>query len=241
MTLHTTPPQDVSNQIADALVCITQQQRLPQSKPGIFTGSEEDKTSFFLWQNAFDALVDSVHIPAKQKLYLLNQHLAGKAKKVVEQLQYMVEQPEVAYTEARKILKERFGNNAIIGVNFEKRLATWPKINPGDAGALQEFSDFLRQVQIASKHIVSLNVYNYPSQIQPLVEKLPSWYKSKWSERVMKFQKVNGKETFPSFEEFVNHVSHEAERANIPQLSPITVYPHLRRQEIQAGAARLHP
>jgi hypothetical protein len=77
--------------------------------------------------------------------------LAGKAKKVVEQLQYMVEQPEVAYTEARKILKERFGNNAIIGVNFEKRLATWPKINPGDAGALQEFSDFLRQVQIASK------------------------------------------------------------------------------------------
>jgi hypothetical protein len=147
----------------------------------------------------------------------------------------MVEQPEVAYTEARKILEERFGNNTIIGVNFEKRLATWPKINPGDAGALQEFSDFLRQVQIASKHIVSLKVYNYPSQIQPLVEKLPSWYKSKWSERVMKFQKVNGKETFPSFEEFVNHLSHEAERTNIPQLSPI------RRQEIQAGAARLHP
>ena len=161
MTLHTTPPQDVSNQIAVALVRITQQQRLPQSKPGIFTGSEEDKTSFFLWQNAFDALVDSVHIPAKQKLYLLNQHLAGKAKKVVEQLQYMVEQPEVAYTEAQKILKERFGNNAKIG----------------GAGALQEFSDFLCQVQIASKHIVSLKVYNYPSQIQPLVEKVPSWYK----------------------------------------------------------------
>ena len=215
-----TSQQDVSTQIADALVRITQQQRLPQSKPGIFTGSEEEKPSFFLWQNAFDALVDSVQIPARQKLYLLNQHLAGRAKKVVEQLQYMVDQPEVAYNEARKIIRERFGNNAMIGANFEKRLATWPKINPSDAVALQEFSDFLRQVFIASRHIESLKVYNYPSKIQPLLEKLPSWYKSKWSVRVMKYQKANGKETFPPFEEFVNHVSQEAERINIPQLFP---------------------
>ena len=71
---HDTLRQEVSTQIADALVRITQQQRLPQSKPGIF--AEEHKTSFFLWQNAFDALVDTVDIPAKQKLYLLNQHLS---------------------------------------------------------------------------------------------------------------------------------------------------------------------
>ena len=68
----------------------------------------------------------------------------------------------------------------------------------------------------------TLKVYNYPSQIQPLLEKLPSWYKAKWSEKVMKYQEINGKEKFPSFEEFVNHVSHKAERTNIPQLSPIT-------------------
>ena len=67
------------------------------------------QNQFLPVENAFDALVDSVHIPAKQKLYLLNQHLDGKAKKVVEQLQYMVEQPEVAYTEARKILKKGLG------------------------------------------------------------------------------------------------------------------------------------
>jgi hypothetical protein len=36
----------------------------------------------------------------------------------------------------------------------------------------------------------------------------------------MKYQKANGKETFPPFEEFVNHVSQEAERINIPQLFP---------------------
>ena len=132
----------------------------------------------------------------------------------------MVDQPDVACVEARKILKERLGINSIISANFEKRLASWPKINPSDAVALQEFSAFLHQVLIASKHIDTLKVYNNPSQIIPRLKKLPSWFKPKWSEKVMKFQKTNGKETFPSSEEFVNYVSHEAERTNIPQLFP---------------------
>ena len=49
-------------------------------------------TKFFIRETAFDALIDSAHISAQQKLYLLYQHLDGKAKKVVEQLQYMVVQ-----------------------------------------------------------------------------------------------------------------------------------------------------
>lgn len=47
-----------------------------------------------------------------------------------------------------------------------------PKINPGKAIAFQEYSDFLLLVQIASKYLESLKVYNYPTQIKPLVEKL---------------------------------------------------------------------
>ena len=44
---HDTPRQEVSTQIADALVRITQQQRLPQSKPGIFAGSEKTRQVSF--------------------------------------------------------------------------------------------------------------------------------------------------------------------------------------------------
>lgn len=45
--------------------------------------------------------IDSAPISSQQKLYLLYQHLGGKAKKVVEQLQYMVAaSPEVAHNEA---------------------------------------------------------------------------------------------------------------------------------------------
>ena len=79
----------------------------------------------------------------------------------------------------RYILKDRFGNNAILGADFEKRLSTWLKINPNDPTALEQFSDFLQQVVIASEHFKSLKVFDLASQIQVLVEKLPGWFKSK--------------------------------------------------------------
>ena len=97
----------------------------------------------------------------------------------MEQLHYLVQDPEGAYQEARKILKERFGNPAIISTNFEKKLRTWPKVGPNHATGLEEFSDFLQQVKIASKHIESFKVLNYPSQIQVLVEKVTHMVQSK--------------------------------------------------------------
>ena len=51
--------------------------------------------------------------------------------------------PEVAYNEARKKLKSRFGHPAIIAADFENKLANWPKIAINDAQALREYSDFL--------------------------------------------------------------------------------------------------
>ena len=98
-------------------------------------------------------------------------------------------------------------------------MANWPKIPPYDAAALEEFSDFLYQVQIASQHMSGLEVLNYPSQILSLVEKLPAWFKNKWSDKVLKLQKSNGKDAFPSFKDFVQEVRYHAERTNIPQIT----------------------
>ena len=58
------------DQIAEALAKVTQLQRLPQAKPDIFTGEEKD-IKFFIWETAFDALIDAAPINVRQKLYLL--------------------------------------------------------------------------------------------------------------------------------------------------------------------------
>jgi hypothetical protein len=197
---------------------MSQLQRLPQANPSIFKGDEKDKTKFFLWQTVFDALIGSAPVTPEQKLHLLYHYLDGRAKSTVEQLQYMVRDQETAYQRARSILKDRFGNNAILGADFERRLSARPKISPNDPRALEEFSDFLQQVQIASEYISSLKVFDFPSQIQLLVEKLPSWFKTKWSDKIIKLQREQGKDSFPSFNDFAETVKYHAERMNIPQI-----------------------
>ena len=70
---HAPSSSDSVFQIADGLAKVTQLQRVPQAMPDIFTGDETD-TKFFIWETAFDALIDSAPISAQQKLYLLYQH-----------------------------------------------------------------------------------------------------------------------------------------------------------------------
>ena len=217
--VYVLPSPDNTQQITEALAKVTQLHRLPQAKPDVFRGEEEDKTKFFLWESAFDALIDSVPVAPRQKLHLLFQHLEGRAKKVVEQLQFMIDDPEKAYKESRKRLKYRFGNSAILSADFEKRLTDWPKIGNSDAKGIQEFSDFLQKVEIARDHIPSLKIFDFSSKLQSLVEKLPGWFKTKWSTKIQKLQQTDGHSAFPSFSEFVKEVNFHAERMNIPQIS----------------------
>ena len=217
--VYVLPSPDNTQQITEALAKVTQLHRLPQEKPDVFRGEEEDKTKFFLWESAFDALIDSVPVAPRQKLHLLFQHLEGTAKKVVEQLQFMTDDPEKAYKESRKRLKYRFGNSAILSADFEKRLTNWPKIGNSDAKGIQEFSDFLQQVEIARDHIPSLKIFDFSSKLQSLIEKLPGWFKTKWSTKVQRLQQTDVHSVFPSFSEFVKKVNFHAERMNIPQIS----------------------
>ena len=219
------PSADNAQQIVETLTKVTQLQRLPQANPDVYRGDEKDKTRFFLWETAFDSLVDSAPVSAQQKLHLLYQHLDSKAKKVVEQLQYMIGDPGKAYQEARKKLKERFGHPALLSVEFENKLSSWPKIGNNDAEGMQEFGDFLQQVEIASQYISNLKIFEFPYKLQSLVEKLPGWFKSKWSNKVQKLQQTEGHDAFPSFSDFVAEVTFHAERMNIPQIAHATPDP----------------
>ena len=62
------------------------------------------------------------------------------------------------------------------------------------------------------------SVSNSSPQIQLLVEKLPSWFKTKWSDKIIKLQREQGKDSFPSFNDFAETVKYHAERMNIPQI-----------------------
>jgi hypothetical protein len=50
------------------------------------------------------------------------------------------------------------------------------------------------------------------------VEKLPGWFKAKWSDKIIKLQREKGKDALPSFNDFAETVKYHAERMNIPQI-----------------------
>ena len=127
--------------------------------------------------------------------------------------------PKKAYKESRKRLKYCFGNSAILRADFEKKLANWPKIGNDDAKGIEEFSDLLQQVEIVRDHMPSLKIFDFSSKLQSLVEKLPGWFKTKWSTKVQKLQQTDGHSAFLSFSEFVEEVNFHTERMNIPQIS----------------------
>ena len=87
----------------------------------------------------------------------------------------------------------------------------------------------LQEVELATEHISNLKIFEYSSKLQSLVEKLPGWFQSKWSNNVQKLQQTEGQNAFPSFSVFVREVTFHAERMNIPQISKTTPVSSNRR------------
>ena len=73
---------------------------------------------------------------------------------------YFLLPPEDAFTEAKGLLKEQYGNQFVIANAFRDKLENWQHINPRDGTALQRYADFLRQCNTAIKSIGSLWVLN---------------------------------------------------------------------------------
>ena len=110
----------------------------------VFNG---DPMQYPVWKSAFNALVDSRPLEPDMKLNLLNQHVAGKPKQVVEH--YLLIGTEDAYQKARPVLQERYGNCNVVGTDFINQLEKWPKIIAKEASGLRKISDLWDKVLAA--------------------------------------------------------------------------------------------
>ena len=70
----------------------------------------------------------------------------------------MSNDPERAYIEVRKRLQGHFERTS--------NLRNWPKIGSNDAKSIQEFSDFLQQFELATKHVPNLEIFEHSSKFQ---------------------------------------------------------------------------
>lgn len=108
--------------------------RLPPPEPTVFDG---DPLKYQSWKAAFSTLIDQKHIPSSERDVIENFFLLPS---------------ENAYTEAKILLDQRYGDSFVIANAFRDKLEKWPKISSRDSKALLRFSDFLKQCEIAMEN-----------------------------------------------------------------------------------------
>ena len=156
---------------------INQQKRinLPTKEPPVFSGNAFDYPAFI---TAFDSII-SENVPSnKDRLFFLNKYTDGKANEVVKG--FLAVNSEHAYTEARKLLDQRFGNPIHVAEAYKSRLRNWPQIRDGDSAGLQAFSDFLLRCQEAVKIVGSISELDSNQNLIQVSTKLPSYSGVKW-------------------------------------------------------------
>lgn len=112
---------------------------------------------------------------------------------------------------------------------FRERLANWPKLQTKDAAGFRAFADFIQTCHEAMPHIKGLSILNDCEENQKLVQKLPDWAVARWNRQATQFMKESG--DFPSFKDFAQFISSEAEIV----CNPITSFHALRSSDTTAS------
>ena len=108
---------------------------LPQPSMPVFSGNPVDYCDF---TRSFEHLIESKTASASARLYYLIQHTSGSVQELMRSCLSMNE--DEGYTKARKLLKERYGQNYRIAAAHVQRLIEGPPIKSEDGTALQQFS-----------------------------------------------------------------------------------------------------
>jgi Protein of unknown function (DUF1759) len=197
--------------LATALANAVDRNRLPVPTPRIFTGNPMEFVGF---KKGFRTLIENKGITAEERIYYLQQYVAGDAKDAVTGCFYGTEESD--YQQAWATLERRFGHPFKVQEAFRDKLDKWPRVGPKDSIALQRYADFLQSCLDATPHIKGLAILNDCKENQRMAAKLPDWAITRWSRIVADSLDVS---SYPTFKQFVAFVEKEAKIACHPVAS----------------------
>ena len=122
------------------------------------------------------------------------------------------------YTQAKRLLAQRFGDPYHVAESFKSRLHEWPRIRDGDSSGIQELSDFLFHCKEAMKSMKFMSELNSTETLVQVSAKLPSYSGVKWCRYARDWRERT--EDVVSFSDLVDFVKLEAELATDPVFSP---------------------
>ena len=152
---------------------------LPQPSLQVFSGDPIDYCDFV---RAFEHIVERKTLSSSARLYYLVQYTSGAVQELMKSCLSMRE--EEGYTEARRLLQERYGQNYKIAAAHVKRLVDGPTIRTDDGPALQQFSIQLTSCVNTLKEIGYLNKLDNPDNLKKIIDRLPYSMRVKWRDTV---------------------------------------------------------
>ncbi|CAB4034841.1 Hypothetical predicted protein, partial [Paramuricea clavata] len=122
--------------------------------------------------------------------------------------------PEQGYTEARRLLKERYGQKYRIAAAHVQTLTEGPSIKPEDGNALLQYSIQLTSCTNTLKEIGSLSKLDHPENLKKIINRLPFGMRLKWRDTVDRIIEKEGRDV--TIEDVTEFVTAKARAATHP-------------------------
>ena len=223
---------DVLTGLTQLLTEQTRRYLLPALEPRVFKGDIEE---FSLWMKSFECYIEARTTSPAERLHFLTQYTGGEARSAIHGLLHL--RTEDAYTKAKKLLTDRYGNDFITANTYKRRLREWPAVRNGDGKALRQLADFLEHLLMASEEVVGLRVLDEPSEIGRILKKLPRYVLDRWKRVVDTsiYDPAPGQVgVYPSFSQFTRFLTKEARVA----CGPVTLQEEPAHVEQRTPARR---
>ena len=217
-----------------ALQQIVQQQQqsvmaltLPQPTIKPFKGEPIEYCDFI---RSFEHLVEQKTPSPSARLYYLIQYTSGPAQDLMKSCLSM--NPEQGYTEARRLLKKRYGQEYRIAAAHVRTLTEGPIIKSEDENALLQFSVQLTSCTNTLKEIGSLGKLDHPENLRRVINRLPFGMRLKWRDTVDRI--IESEERDVTIEDVTKFVTAKA-RAATPPIFGKVVNENKEKQEDNKG------
>ena len=173
---------------------------LPSSEVQVFDG---DPVNYYNFVQSFTNLIEAKTADSKMRLHYLVQYTRGDVHDLMKSCLAM--EPERGYIEARRLLKERYGQGYKIATALVERLINGPPIKNEDCNALQKLSIALTNCKNILHDVGYLNKVDNPDSLQKIVRRLPLPLRRSWRDKADEITNNETREiTFHDFSKFVD-------------------------------------
>ena len=184
-----------------------------------------DPSLFRSWHMSLERKIMELGLSAGDVIDVLEAHTAGEAQKVVQTFKLAgSSNAEKCLQTIEDKLKERFASAPLITASLRRQLSDFPMLCHTNQTRVRELSDLCSLI-LQISDLDDLTTFNFSSDQQIIIKKLPKDMAHKWNERVAKYQyQHNG--THPPFHVlcyFLEERDHVINNHSLPVASISTV------------------